>query len=472
MSMVSACALTASRRSHALSSLGVAVIVIVGVDPAAATSLSFALSVLATLGIVLFVPLFASWVPVTSRRVRSWIVDPLAMTAAATLMTFPLSVAQFAQFPIVAPISNVLAAPIVSLICGLGVAAFVTLPIPLLSAALLHVVCGVAGIFVHAVDLLAHLPFASIPVDASLSVMAAISAGAVAALWLLWPLRGDSRALGVGITVAALCLAAVFFPRMGSELIMLDVGQGDAFVVRSRGACVLVDTGNVAQALYEGLARHGVRRLDGVVVSHADDDHCACLADLVGVVPCEAVYLAQGMSDADSDKARELVANAQRLVGSEGVCELTVGDALTIGSFRAEVLSPDGLIDDGGNADSLCLLLEYPKGEGDNTWTALLCGDAEAEVLNPLVREGALGAIDVYKVGHHGSRAALDSELAHALSPRIALVSVGARNTYGHPNEDVLALLANEGAEALCSDEVGDVVCEFSPERIEVSTMR
>lgn len=472
MSVVSMLSLVFKRRSHALSSLGVAIIVLVAFDPPAAVSLSFALSALSTLGIILFVPLFVSWAPAVSRRVRAWAVEPLALTLAATLTTFSLSVAQFAQFPLIAPISNVVATPLVTIVCGIGVLAFVTLPLPALSSLLMQCACAVAGCFVYGVEALARVPFCCIPVDADLPAMAVLSIGVVAALWIVWPRRVDVRVAGVGCAACLLCLAIALVPRLDSELVMLDVGQGDAFIVRSGGACVLVDTGNDAQALYEGLARHGVRRLDGVVVSHADDDHCACLGDLVGVVPVGAVYMTQGMGESEEDKAHGLVTDAQRLVGAQGVHELSTGDVMTIGAFRATVLSPDELTDEGGNADSLCLLLEHPKASSDRPWTALLCGDAEAEVLKPLVESGALGAVDVCKVGHHGARAALDADLARALSPRVALVSVGEHNTYGHPNEETLALLVGEGAETLCSDEVGDAVCRFTPERIEVSTMR
>lgn len=472
MSIASVLSLVFRRRSHALSSLGATIIVLISFDPSAAVSLSFSLSVLSTLGIVLFVPLIVSWCPVASRQVRAWILDPVVMTLAATLLTFPLSVSQFAQFPLVAPLSNVVASPFVTLVCGIGALAFVVQPIPLLSSMLLQLACGMGWCFVRTVEALSRVPFCCIPVDASMPVMGLVSIGVAAAMWLIWPRRIDARAVTVGLMACLLCLAVSLIPRLDSELIMLDVGQGDAFVVRSGGACVLVDTGNDPQALYEGLARHGVRRLDGVVVSHADDDHCACLSDLAGVVPCDAVYVARGMKTSDSNKAQELVSDAQRLVGPEGVRELSTGDVVTIGSFRATVISPDELADGGGNADSLCLLLAYSTARSDASWTALLCGDAEAEVLKPLVDEGSLGAVDIYKVGHHGARAALDAELAHALSPRVALVSVGAHNTYGHPNAETLALLSDVGAETLCSDEVGDAVCRFTHERIEVSTMR
>ena len=97
---------------------------------------------------------------------------------------------------------------------------------------------------------------------------------------------------------------------------------------------------------------------------------------------------------------------------------------------------------------------------------------ADEGQLRALIDEGLVDSVDLYKVGHHGSKNALDDEEAAVLSPRIALVSAGARNRYGHPAQDTLDRLEAAGARVFRTDEQGDVSCKLTADRIEVDTLR
>ena len=104
------------KRSYALSSLGAAIISLLVLDPSASNSVSFGLSALSTLGIVLFSPLLCSWIPDVGKRVKSYVAEPFVMTLSALLLTFPLSMSSFSQFAIISPISNIVAVPFVTVI--------------------------------------------------------------------------------------------------------------------------------------------------------------------------------------------------------------------------------------------------------------------------------------------------------------------------------------------------------------------
>ena len=93
-------------------------------DPSASTSVSFGLSALSTLGIVLFSPLLCSWIPDVGKRVKSYVAEPFVMTLSALLLTFPLSMSSFSQFAIISPISNIVAVPFVTVVCSVGVLSF------------------------------------------------------------------------------------------------------------------------------------------------------------------------------------------------------------------------------------------------------------------------------------------------------------------------------------------------------------
>ena len=110
--------------------------------------------------------------------------------------------------------------------------------------------------------------------------------------------------------------------------------------------------------------------------------------------------------------------------------------------------------------------------DGDNAidYTALLVGDAERETLQRMIEQGRIGETDIFKVGHHGSAVSCDQDTLDALSPCIALLSVGAYNRYGHPNPEVLSLLEANQVVSARTDEQGTITCFFEKEGIRVAT--
>ena len=171
---------------------------------------------------------------------------------------------------------------------------------------------------------------------------------------------------------------------------MLDVGQGDAFLVSSCGQTLLVDTGNEDRKLRDALASVGVRRVDAVAVTHPDDDHCASLQSLVSYADVGAFLCAAPMLECGCEKCKGLLETAKAAVGEEGVTALDVGDVLHVGRFEMEVVWPESYEDEGGNADSLCLMARLDcDGDGAFDWKALFTGDAESGQLEqPCCRPG------------------------------------------------------------------------------------
>lgn len=476
MSIVGTASFFSRRRPAPLNALAVCIAGMVAVAPSAAVSISFALSAGSTLGIVLLSGLVASWFEDVPIRLPRFVVDALSLTFASSVVTMPASAALFAQASLIAPLANVVCAPLFAVACTGGlVAALVSVALPGLAPVACGAASAVSSILVELVHALASVPFACVPASAPVAPMIVLSVVLTAALWWFWPrMRFAQGGTVCGASAAVFALWVAISPlSAGSEIVMLDVGQGDAFLVRSEGRAILIDTGNRDQALREGLARHGVWRLDAVVISHADDDHCASLDSLRGVVDVGAVYVAADVLDCVCSSCDGLRASAAEVVGEDGVLGLEVGDVVRCGAIGLSVLWPYEFSDEGGNADSLCLLAAFdPERDGEANWTALFCGDAESKQLDALEESGALGEVNIYKVGHHGSRAALDDETVRALSPDIALVSVGASNHYGHPAAETLERLESVGARVLRTDEQGDVSCKLEADSISVTTLR
>lgn len=392
------------------------------------------------------------------------------------MTSLPISAALFSQVSLVSPAANVAASPLFGVVCAAGMlGAVVAVALPaasglalapgLLGSELLCLVAKVAAI----------VPFAAVPADVGMVFAVGASVVLSWALWRFWPQPSARSAACVGAAGLACALAVgVFAPRLaGTEVVMLDVGQGDAFLVRSHGVTVLIDTGNRDQLLREALARHGIFRLDAVVISHADDDHCGSLDTLASVVEVGRVCMAADALECPCASCAELREDAAALVGEDGLVGLEVGNALQVGSISLLAVWPYEFADEGGNGDSLTLLASADaNGDGAADATALFCGDAEAEQLAAMIEAGSVSHVDLLKVGHHGSKAALTPELASALSPSLALVSVGEGNRYGHPAQTTLDTLEEAGASVLRTDVAGDVSCKLNAGGIRVSTLR
>lgn len=470
-------ALVADRRSSALNALGLCLVVFVGLDPSCALSASFALSAGSTLGIVLLAPLLSSLAAGRGKRLRSLVVEPVVLTVASALATQPYAAALFSQVPLLAPVANVMAAPLFALACTGGFAAVVlACLVPALAPAAVGCAVAAARPLEAVVAVLARAPGSCLPVDVEALPMVALSAILVGGLWAWWPVVRARAVGGIVGALAALLLAATASPALAAgpdEIVMLDVGQGDAFLLRSQGATLLIDTGNRDGLLKEAIARQGIHRIDRVAITHADDDHCGSLQALGDVTRVGGLLVADDLLSCPCENCTELVAEAEGEAYPGGIEGLSVGDAVGCGRFTLEVVWPDAFDDEGGNGDSLSFLCRWDgDGDGEADWTALFCGDAEAEELAAMAPALPPEGVDVLKVGHHGSRRSLDENLARRLAPAVALVGVGQSNRYGHPAPEVLDALTAVGAQVLCSDEVGDASIAFSMEKLSVTTQK
>ena len=467
-------ALWANRRNSALSALGLCLLLFVGADPACALSASFALSAGSTLGIVLFAPLLSSAFAGLP-RLKKVVGDPLALTGSSALATQPYAAALFSQLPLLSPLANLVAGPLFSLACLVG---FVAVLLACLAPAAAPGLIGAAALacapLSAVVNALASLQGSCVPIDAAPLAAAVLSGALCIGLWAWWP-RVSIGGLSGTATAAVLALFVLRLP-LGmptDAIVMLDVGQGDAFLVRSGANALLIDTGNQDSLLKAALARQRVGRLDAVAVTHSDDDHCGSLSVLGDVAPASALLVPEGLPDCSCKACSELMAAARAEGLADALVELSPGDTVRCGKFSITVLWPERLADGGGNADSLCLLAAWDgDGDGAAKWTALFTGDAEAEQLDQLTDKLPASGVEVLKVGHHGSKKSLDASLAERLSPKVALIGVGEANRYGHPSQNTLDFLEKTGCATYCSDESGDVVVAFSEDTLTVSTQR
>ena len=437
--------------------MSIAVVCVLASSPTNAFDLGFQLSVAAVAGLVFFARLIAAWIEAALPRRLAWLAEPMALTLSATAITLPLTVSTFGMFSLVAPLANLLVGPLVdvTLLAGLLGLTLCGLIRPL-GNVVLAAAGAIGGLATSIAGGLASLPYAAVPLGFSAGKAAAICAAALAAVWAVWPRPTKSRARGM---LAALVLVWALTglgppPAAGSSITVLDVGQGDAVLVRDGGHAVLVDTGPSPGDLRAALGRVGVRRLDAVVITHLHADHVGGLSALEGLVRVGHVYFAEGAAR----KRSEPIDVAQRLVGKDCVGELSVGDELRVGDITLRTLWPSAAVDDGSKNESSVVLKVLAAG-----FSAVLTGDAEGDVLDAIAAQGGLSDVDALKVGHHGSAGAVSERSMAVLKPEWALISVGAGNKFGHPTASTLQELGSRGARIVRTDLGGDITLSAGP---------
>jgi competence protein ComEC len=452
-------ALIIGRERAALPALAASVILLVLHDPAMSLSIGFALSVLATGALVLVATRWSR--SMTDRGVPRLVAEALAVPAAAHLATAPVVAGMSGQVSLVAVVANLLTAPVVAPATVLGLlAALVAGPAPWLAEWFVWLAGPELYWMVTVGRHAAAIPGAALDWPKGWWGGVLLAVVLVAAVLVLrrsrWRVLVIAMVAGLLVVLVPVKVLAPGWPPTGWSSVACDVGQGDAVVLATDepGRAVLVDTGPDPGAIAGCLDRLGVDRIPLVILSHLHADHVGGLSAVLAEHTVGAVAVGSG----------RLPAWAWRQVRSEAertqvpVLWMTVGQRLEWPGLTVEVLGPS-------YADS--------RQEGDATGTeinntsvvlrattrsgrVLLTGDVELSAQADLLDTGVDLRADVLKVPHHGSRYIVP-EFLDAVRPRIALISVGAGNRYGHPNPSTVSRLTAKGVTVLRTDQDGDV---------------
>lgn len=221
----------------------------------------------------------------------------------------------------------------------------------------------------------------------------------------------------------------------------IDVGQGDATLVRVNGERLLIDGGRSQARIEERLRTLGVTHIDAILSTHPDADHIAGLVRVLQLYAVERVYLNGGTSSSQT------YADYLTLVESSGaaVAVLSRGETIPLGGLELDVLHPAGITGD-SNADSLVVLLRC------GAVNVILTGDATIASEESMLAAGVVTPVEVLKVGHHGSNTSTGQPFLDALQPAYAVISAGMNSQYGHPHAEVVARLVAMDVEIYHTD--------------------
>jgi len=338
----------------------------------------------------------------------------------------------------------------------------------------------------------AHLPAGGIEVPRNATLGIGLVLGAIG-VWLL--LRDEPKvvsskateesgssnasterlAVGIAVLMAVSTLTSLTSaaPRGSLRITALDVGQGDAILVEVSGRRMLIDGGPDPSRLSAELDRiipAWDRRIDVLVASHPHEDHLAGLPKLLDRYRVSSVI---GSEDRGGGPAatswREILQRS-----NVSYHQVFAGERFSIGAAQLSVLWPDKTYlslppgNDGRalNDRSIVMRLDVPG------FSALFTGDIESDI-DARILHNITAPVDFLKSPHHGSKTSASSALLGVLNPRVAVVSVGAKNTYGHPSPETLQRLGERGALVERTDQGGAVMITVSlqhPERIVVGS--
>lgn len=477
-------------------SLSLAALVIVGLQPMYLLDAGFLLSFGAVLGMQLVYPVLeAVWLPPRpkllmvgeklppSYKIKRTLLKSLLASLSIHMMILPIMLYFYFEFPPYSMLLNLLVIPLMSWVLGAGIfgSAFL-LAIPFVGEMLLKS----CGIVLNWYEILCtqsfRLPFHRVvtgqPEKWKLFVYYTVLFGGL----LFWNKRKqrqreeDKRASvklqrteqGV-VVLTLLLLLLISRPKSGLEVTMLDIGQGDCIFLRTKNVTCLIDggssdVGSVGKYRIEPfLKSQGVAVLDLVFISHGDADHMNGIEEMLErqeqgvrirglVLPPKSVW---------DEKLKTLAQLAQE--HESKVYTMQQGEMLEMGSLSLECIQPEAESTlTPGNEASMVLSVAY------EAFSMLCTGDAEGTGEAQMIQNLPKKNYTVLKVAHHGSKNSTKDTFLKVCSAPYALISAGRDNRYGHPHEETIQRLQADGSHVITTQEAGAIMLWTDGEKLHI----
>ena len=473
MGAISLLGLFTGTRRHGISALVTTICVALLVDPNLAASWGFCLSVFATAGLLVFTRPFASKISEIVPRIPESLSILIAVALSAQISTAGLIAGFSGQLTLWSIPANLLASPAIPFVTILG---YLSLVFSNFYTPLAYIFGYLASIFANWIGSLAHY-FASqessiIHVPKGIIgflLISFIMAFSASFFFINFKTKiQQKKTLAISLSLLLICIFILKtqesknWPTKNWQFVMCDVGQGDGLVLKdSTGKVLVVDVGPNGQLMNDCLKKLGVKDIDVLMLTHFHADHVAGLELVKNRHKIDKIYLTWV-----EDPIYEVERTKKSLNGIQ-TSLITSGEVISLGEMKIQCLWPTRIKMNLGsipNNSSLVNLVTIKNA------SFLLTGDIEPPAQEAIQNLWKIPQVDVVKVPHHGSKFQ-DANFPKWTRARLALISVGQENSYGHPAELTLDLYRDSGMQVLSTDEVGSIAIGISADdSIQVST--
>ena len=470
------------KKAHVLGSISISLLIILIINPYFILDIGLQLSYGGTIGIVLIYPILkkykkkkedeSSKIKKIIYKIKEKILDTILITLSANLVIFPIVLFHYNTMSFTFIISNLLISPIIGIIIILG---FLTVFVSYIISPISKIMFFILQIFLKLLAQIAHF-CAELPLSKVYFPKPKIYLIAIYYLFLIYIIllknkitevkRINRKLISIFIIIVIILNLILNFIPKTFTISFIDVGQGDSMLISTpKGKNILIDGGgskdeenfNVGkQTLIPYLLNKGITKLDYILISHFDSDHVGGILSVLEELKAEKVIICEQEENENYKRFKEIVKNKKIKV-----YVVKKGDNLKIEeNIYLNIIWPkdEKIKENAINNNSIVAKLKYKN------FSILLTGDiekiAENEILKEYENSNILNA-NILKVAHHGSKSSSINEFLEKVKPQIALIGVGEKNTFGHPNTGVLNRLENLNTKIYRTDENGEITIKI-----------
>ena len=442
------------RKSDVYTNISVAALITLIFNPYSLLDLGFQLSYGGTIGIIIFIKRIQE--KKSNSKVINYIKQMALVSIYANIIIIPIMMYHFNTVSFTFIISNIMASPILGIIVITGflfiIASITVKPLTRLIAIFIK---PILSILIKISQICSKLPFSNILVVTPY-MFNVISYYAII-LYCIKSKKNNKCKIIICLLIVLILINFIIyiFPQK-LRIFFIDVGQGDStLIITPDKKTVLIDGGGSdsfdvgEKVLLPYLLDRRILKVDYVLIPHFDTDHATGVAQILGKIDVSSIILTRQLEENDIYRHILSIAKEKKIK----LIYVKEGDVLKIGGIKISIIHPENklMINNPMNNNSIVCKVEY------NSFSMLLTGDIEMEAEELILRKNINLKADVLKVAHHGSKTSTTGEFLKAINPKVALIGVGKNNNFGHPSNEVIQRLKENGTRIYRTDENGEI---------------
>lgn len=442
------------RKSDVYTNISVAALITLIFNPYSLLDLGFQLSYGGTIGIIIFIKRIQE--KKSNSKVINYIKQMALVSIYANIIIIPIMMYHFNTVSFTFIISNIMASPILGIIVITGFLFIITsITVKPLTRLIAIFIKPILSILIKISQICSKLPFSNILVVTPY-MFNVISYYAIILYCIKSKKNNKCKIIICLLIVLILINFIIYIYPQKLRIFFIDVGQGDStLIITPDKKTVLIDGGGSdsfdvgEKVLLQYLLDRRILKVDYVLISHFDTDHATGVAQILGKIDVSSIILTRQLEENDIYRHILSIAKEKKIK----LIYVKEGDVLKIGGIKISIIHPENklMINNPMNNNSIVCKVEY------NSFSMLLTGDIEMEAEELILRKNINLKADVLKVAHHGSKTSTTGEFLKAINPKVALIGVGKNNNFGHPSNEVIQRLKENGTRIYRTDENGEI---------------